>query len=1001
MGRKENLKKAKEDYKNIMKEISSSKERWKEFLEFSSRFYKYSFTENLLMFSNNPNVTMCATLEEWASELGLANDMEAFQATKQAVYSVLYGFDPQTRYRGADQGADERGDAIKRAIVNIVNAGRYGSEQPSDPSITLSNSGGLYEDGNYYTQKINVSSKVQMANYTITATANLPEGTIITNGNGTQTNNFNGNESLFVKIPKSQMNKDISNAIINVQGKCKVYPVFYGRTRQSNTQNYALTYDPFGDGVGRTTLNLKTNTGKVAVLKTDNQTQQAIEGVTFSLKREDGSVVETKTTGKDGKITFENLYQGNYKLVEVGTNPDYVLNKQETNLYVEYNKTSSITIENEHKKGNIKVYKVDKDNHKVVLGNVQFDLYSHEFGKVIGTYTTDVNGEIKIDNLRTGDYSLIEKNTNKWYNLAENQDIKVEWNLTKKLQIENELKKGKIRVIKVDLDNNEIKIPNVEFEVVDKNGNVLETIKTDKDGIAQTKGYPIRDYEQLTLRETKTDKWYTLNNEKINVDIKENQVVDVTIKNELKKGQIRVIKVDLDNNEVKLKNVEFDVLDEKGNVVDKLKTDENGEAVTKRLPINQKYTLKETKTQQDYVLNEEMKTITLTENQITDVVFTNELKKGQIRVIKVDLDNNEVKLKDVEFNVLDEKENVVDILKTDENGEAVSKRLPINQKYTLKETKTLEEYVLNEEIKTITLTQDQITDIQFTNEKIKGYIQVTKTSSEDNKYSKLTKGSPLPDVSFEVYDSGNNLVDTIKTNGKGVAVTKELLKGKYTIKEISSAKYYLLNEKIYNAEIVNDQEIVNVDITNDNVDIDVEVNKTGFIETQSKDDVYYNFKNIKNKSNVALDEFSWYDTLPTDAVRINRLYTGTWNEDLQYDVYYKTNKSDEYILFKKDLNTQKIYELNFNELQLQDDEYVTEYEFRFGKVKIGFQEVENPILYCDILEGLGNGYVFTNHTRVKGKYFEEEVEDKDDWTTITYQKKIKVDNVLPRTRNID
>lgn len=67
MGRKENLKKAKEDYKNIMKEISSSKERWKEFLEFSSRFYKYSFTENLLMFSNNPNVTMCATLEEWNS----------------------------------------------------------------------------------------------------------------------------------------------------------------------------------------------------------------------------------------------------------------------------------------------------------------------------------------------------------------------------------------------------------------------------------------------------------------------------------------------------------------------------------------------------------------------------------------------------------------------------------------------------------------------------------------------------------------------------------------------------------------------------------------------------------------------------------------------------------------------------------------------------------------------------------------------------------------------
>lgn len=67
MGRKENLNKAKDTYKNIMQQISSDKNKWKEFLEFSSRFYKYSFTENLLMFAQNPNVTMCATLEEWNS----------------------------------------------------------------------------------------------------------------------------------------------------------------------------------------------------------------------------------------------------------------------------------------------------------------------------------------------------------------------------------------------------------------------------------------------------------------------------------------------------------------------------------------------------------------------------------------------------------------------------------------------------------------------------------------------------------------------------------------------------------------------------------------------------------------------------------------------------------------------------------------------------------------------------------------------------------------------
>lgn len=67
MSRKENLKKAKDIYENIMNEISSDKNKWKEFLEFSSKFYKYSFTENLLMFGQDKDVTMCATLEEWNS----------------------------------------------------------------------------------------------------------------------------------------------------------------------------------------------------------------------------------------------------------------------------------------------------------------------------------------------------------------------------------------------------------------------------------------------------------------------------------------------------------------------------------------------------------------------------------------------------------------------------------------------------------------------------------------------------------------------------------------------------------------------------------------------------------------------------------------------------------------------------------------------------------------------------------------------------------------------
>lgn len=63
-----------------------------------------------------------------------------------------------------------------------------------------------------------------------------------------------------------------------------------------------------------------------------------------------------------------------------------------------------------------------------------------------------------------------------------------------------------------------------------------------------------------------------------------------------------------------------------------------------------------------------------------------------------------------------------------------------------------------------------------------------------------------------------------------------------------------------------------------------EIEKCGFIETQNKDNIYYNFKNIHNKSNVPLDNFTWNDTLSTNAVRLDKIYTGTWNEKLEYSV---------------------------------------------------------------------------------------------------------------------
>ena len=123
--------------------------------------------------------------------------------------------------------------------------------------------------------------------------------------------------------------------------------------------------------------------------------------------------------------------------------------------------------------------------------------------------------------------------------------------------------------------------------------------------------------------------------------------------------------------------------------------------------------------------------------------------------------------------------------------------LPIDQKYTLQETKTNEKYVLSEETKTVTLKENEISNITFENQKIKGTIKIIKTTSDNSDYSGIGKDEPLQGVQFEIYDSNGKLVDTVTTDEKGFATTKKLEKGKYKVKEISTNKWYILDENYY------------------------------------------------------------------------------------------------------------------------------------------------------------------------------------------------------------
>ena len=921
--------------------------------------------------------------------LGVSDWRYAYQATKMAVYCALGQSDVNSFY-----ATDSTGQQIVDLIHRLVNEGQNGTSTYRTPVANIDKSGNMVLEGDYYIQNYTVSSNVDINGYNV-AIANFPEGTLLTNTAGGGQNSFGTGETFQVRIPKNTVETQDINGVIRVDVNSKSYAVFYATSYNPSLQDYAITGDPISLTSATSNLTLKANTASIKIHKVDSETNEAIEDTVYELTKEDGTVIGRGTTDSEGNLTFYELYQGNYVLKEVKSNDDYIISQESIDIRATYNKVTEVELENEHKKGNLKVYKVDKDNNKVALGNVEFDLYSEEFQKVIGTYTTDVNGEIYVENLRTGDYKWIEKTTNKWYNLAGDTEIKVEWDKTKESVIENELKKGQIRVIKVDQDNNEIKLKGVKFNVLDENNNVLETIITNDEGEAVTSRYAVRDFEKLTLQEVETLENYKLTEEPQTIKLEANEIVDVVFQNEKKKGQVKVIKIDEDNNEIRLEGIKFNVYDESGNIVDTLTTDKNGEAVSKRLPIDQEYTVQETKTLENYVLTEEPQTVILEEDQITDLTFTNEKKKGQIKVIKIDEENNEVRLEGVEFKIYDESGNEVGTLVTDKNGEAVSERLPIDQTYTVQETKTLENYVLTEETQTVVLEQDQITDLTFENEKIKGKIEITKISADDNELTGEKKGTKLDGAVFEIYNEKDELVDTI-TIKDGIGTSKLLEYGDYYIKEVNSGSdNYLLNTEKFDIEIREHMKTIPITIENTSVDIGLDIDKNGVEQAQPNDEIKYSFNSLKNTSNVPLDNFTWTDNLPYEYVRITKLFTGTYNEDLDYVVKYKTNKSEDYIEYGT-YNTQKNNYIDFTSVELEDDEYITDFKVEFGTVMPGFEAVEKPFIFAKVLPTVEPDDRWVNYTSLTGNYKEHELEDKAEWPTISYGKKLEIKK-LPRT----
>lgn len=221
------------------------------------------------------------------------------------------------------------------------------------------------------------------------------------------------------------------------------------------------------------------------------------------------------------------------------------------------------------------------------------------------------------------------------------------------------------------------------------------------------------------------------------------------------------------------------------------------------------------------------------------------------------------------------------------------------------------------------------------------------------------------------------------TDSKGYAESDWLRYGKYTIKETISPLYFLLSDEIIHFKILNDGETVEIERTNQSTLLKTNVEKSGYKETMGGSVIRYDIYNIQNQSMVPLDNFYLHESLPADAAYITRLFTGTFNQNLNYTIYYKTNKTGTFRVLKDNLFTDRVYEINCTK-GLMAGEYITDIKFDFGTVDVGFREVERPFLYCKTYNNLPNGYQFTNQVEVGGTYEMQKVTAEDTFTTKIY-----------------
>ncbi|MFB5094412.1 choice-of-anchor A family protein [Bacillus cereus] len=348
---------------------------------------------------------------------------------------------------------------------------------------------------------------------------------------------------------------------------------------------------------------------------------------------------------------------------------------------------------------------------------------------------------------------------------------------------------GKVKIKKVDSNNDNKKLVGAKFKIEDLNGKIVGELVTNEEGEAISKDLPIGNY---TLVEKEAPKGYELSKDKIAVKVEKDAEVEIKIGNKKlpdPMGKMKLVKVDISDKNKKLAGAKFKIEDLNGKIVGELVTNEEGEVISKDLPIGN-YILVEVEAPKGYELVKDKITVKIEKDAVVEIKIGNKKlpdPMGKMKLVKVDISDKNKKLAGAKFHIEDAKGKVVGELIADEKGEMISKDLPIGN-YTLVEIEAPKGYELLKDKIAVKIEKDTVVEIKIENKKLPdptGQFEIEKVDDKDSELK-------LKGAVFQVLDKEGKELSRLITDEKGKVISNQLAIGKYTIKEIKAPNGYML-----------------------------------------------------------------------------------------------------------------------------------------------------------------------------------------------------------------